>query len=103
MPLMSSFLQRVKYSLGIGWIIIVTGLLAIIGWQFDIARLRSLVPGLMPVNPLIAIMMVLSGAWLLINYYAPRLKFAEAVIEWLIILTGLIHLTSYILDMPSLR
>lgn len=50
-----------------GQVISLAGILVIFGWIIDSAVLKSLVPGFMAMNPVIAANFVLFGGWLLLN------------------------------------
>jgi len=93
---MSIYLKRVKYTLIIGWLVIAAGLLDIIGWQFGIGSLRSILPGITPMNPVSAVTLTICGIWLLVYYLAPRRTVALRLMEVFILVVGAFHFFPYL-------
>ncbi len=50
-----------------GTLILLIASLVLIGWQIDQPVLKSLVPGITPMNPMTAIHFLLAGTWLLLE------------------------------------
>jgi len=95
---------RIRYLPGISFLVIGVGVLTLIGWQFDIARLKSIVPNATPMNPVTAITFILSGAWLLTwSRYKNKYKAGGYLIAGIILVIGLLHFISYFFALDNVR
>src|SRR5689334_11039981 len=75
------------------------GLLALLGWQFNIAALRSGLPGLTATNPLSALCFLAAGLalWLLAAPVAgPRARAAAQVLAVAVALAGALKLSDFL-------
>ncbi|MBL7137509.1 MAG: chemotaxis protein, partial [Bacteroidales bacterium] len=80
-----------------GIITTIVGLLVLIGWQFDIAILKSILPGAVPMKVNTAAAFLLSGvALLLIQRLVTANKTLVRVFALIITLTGFLTLCQYL-------
>ncbi|MBC8319252.1 MAG: hypothetical protein H8E34_00870 [Bacteroidetes bacterium] len=80
-----------------GLITAAVGLLVLIGWQFDIGILKSILPGVVSMKPNTAVAFLLSGlALLLLQRTATTNKVLVRFFAVIIILTGLLTLGQYL-------
>ena len=96
-------LRRIKYPLIIGCIVVLAGFLAITGWQFNINIFKSLTPDISAMNPVTAATLMLSGAWLILYYNAPRSQLPIFIIDVVVIIVGAVHLTTYFIPLNGIR
>jgi len=75
--------------------------LVLIGWQTDQPVLKSLVPGITPMNPMTAIHFILAGTWLLLD--SSNNKKPLNTIALIIIFFGTLHFVTDILPLPQIR
>src|SRR5579872_4599111 len=85
---------RQQYINLIGYSIIVAACIVLVGWQFDIAPLKSLIPSIIPMNPITACTFILCGIWLLI-YQKRKFSNLALVICGIVTLVGLVHFVTY--------
>ncbi len=95
---------RLRLSALIGGIFVsLIGVLVLIGWQYDITRLQTLVLGLVPMNPLAAIIFILCGlsvgaAYFFSSVLARRISFFLAGL--IIVLSALKLLDIFGINIP---
>ncbi|MCE3282658.1 MAG: methyl-accepting chemotaxis protein, partial [Chitinophagaceae bacterium] len=91
--------RRVIFYLGCTTIAI--ALVVITGWQFHITTLKTMVPGVTPMNPVTAITFILAGSWIILytRRYAPYRDAIAAVLS----VVGLLHFVTYFLPVPQVR
>jgi len=87
-------IKRKSYISAIGCITITLACAVIVGWQFDIAQLKSIIPGIRPMNPVTASTFILCGIWMLL-YQKRNLKRWLFLICCIVIAIGLIHFITY--------
>ncbi len=90
-----------KYIYFTGCSAIIIALLVLTGWQFSIQVLKTLLPGITPMNPVTAITFILCGAWLIL-FVRLNHSFRD-IIAVIITLVGLIHFVTYFFPAPGLR
>jgi len=93
-----------QYLRGISVLIILMGVLTLIGWQFDIVRLKSIALNITPMNPVTALSFILSGCWLLlISLFKNKYKYATIFIAGIISGIGLLHVITYLYPIANIR
>ncbi len=102
---MGTALMRKKYILCLAAAIIAAGICVLLGWQFDITRLKSIVAGFTPMNPVTASTFLLSGCWLINSQYpnTPFFKPVSTVLAGIVTAIGFLHFVTYIFPEPSIR
>jgi PAS domain S-box-containing protein len=76
------------------------GLLVLIGWNFDIETIKSVIPGLTPMNPTTALIFILAGGALWLSQMGRFAPQTLVIGRWLALVTaslGLIKLGGYLL------
>lgn len=81
-------------------IVISIAVLVFIGWAFEIPAFRTVLPGLVGMNPLTATCFILAGISLGIRCAAPAgWRWFGALLAWSILLVGTIRLAGYFFDL----
>jgi len=77
-----------------GAAVILVGLLALAGWQFDEPHLKSLIPGHVAMNPLTAICFILAGLSLLLRHEAVSsgARSTSVALAWAVALIGCVKI-----------
>jgi len=86
-------------------VVILIGILVLLGWTFDIERLKSGLPGLVAMNPITAVMFILGCVSLELiglNESDPWIRRIGKVCAFIVALVGLLKLGGYLLgwDLP---
>ena len=87
-----------KCSRVLGWIVFIIPFFVLLGWQIDNATLKNLVIGSAPMNPLTAILFILSAASILFSSASSR-KYLSAAVG-VIILTAFYKIIQFKFDLP---
>jgi len=104
-PARMRWLQR--WSRAAGGFAVLTGVLALVGWRFDLAILKSLIPGQVAMNPLTALASILAGIalWLIVDEQAqrsrPAWRWAMRLCAALAALAGLLRLVAVVFGWDS--
>ncbi len=77
-----------------GALIILIASLALVGWHTDQPVLKSLVAGITPMNPMVAIHFILAGTWLLLS--SSHNKKLSNSIALVILFFGTLHFVTYL-------
>lgn len=95
-------LDRLKLISLLGVIVVFVGCLVLLGWQFDISILKSLMPGLPNMNPVTASTFIICGIWL---FSFEQLKGGKiTLLLWgIVMIIGLIHFITYYYSIEGLR
>ena len=99
---MALSISRSQYIIATGCLIVITGFSVIAGWQFDIPALKGLVPGVKPMNPVVAVTFIVSGVWLLFSAKGKYLKL-QPVLCFIVTAVGVIHFSSYLAPGEGVR
>jgi len=100
---MSNSMRRKDFILLFAYLVIIAGILTITGWQYDITALKSIVPGITPMNPVTAVTFILSGTWLIVFAQKQHSRLLLFILSMLITITGFIHFITYIFPNPTIR
>lgn len=84
-----------------GWSAILVAVLVIAGWQFSVELLKTLLPGLTPMNPVVAVLFIACGTWIIA--YSPRRRLAMQLLATLVTLIGLLHFLTHLFAVPGIR
>jgi signal transduction histidine kinase len=91
--------QLKKFRIISGIILIITGIIVLLGWQFDIPLFKSIFPGYVTMKPVTALCFILSGIFLTLKNKAKSsfsIKLFIQICSLIIILTGLLVLLEFI-------
>ena len=81
-----------KYSVGLSILVVATGILVLLGWQFDIIAFLHPLQGEVPMNPMTAVAFIFSGACLLLLLYRQGNKYLLSISKIIAVLVSLIGL-----------
>jgi PAS domain S-box-containing protein len=86
------WMRQTAFCLGI--VVLLAGVTVLIGWQFDITGLQTIIPGFAPMNPLSAIEFILCGITVCVLFFSPSRLAREITlfISAAIIVLGLLRL-----------
>ncbi|GAC1428848.1 MAG: hypothetical protein NVSMB7_05620 [Chitinophagaceae bacterium] len=101
MPEVESPIRSVhrKYAVTNTAVVILTGLLTLLGWQFDITIFTQLIPGLVSMNPMTALAFIFSGAAFLLLQKKEVGKKIRYTIIFLAVLISLIGISWLLADL----
>jgi len=83
--------------------VFLAGVSVIIGWQFDIVALKSIMPGLTNMNPVTAITFILCSFSVPLSTRYPKFRHIVTILSIFITLVGVIHFVTYIFPFPAIR
>lgn len=87
---------KTKLSLIYPFAVVFLSLGVLIGWHFDIEALRKMLPHGVSVNPLTAILFLLSSFVITLNFILKKETKASGIFAAIVLCTGLLKLISYI-------
>lgn len=98
------FLHRAQlFAFLAGTATICAGVLTLLGWQFSVEELKSVIPGLVPMNPATAVAFMFAGASLMLltgETISSRRRLAGHVLALIVALIGLATLCRYAYGWP---
>jgi len=82
------------YYAGIGYLVVICGLLVLTGWEFS--NSFFIIPGAKPMNPMSAVTFVLCGIWLILHF-ADEKKASplQSTICFFVVFFGILHTITY--------
>jgi PAS domain S-box-containing protein len=94
--------NRLKFITTIGVIVFMAGVITLTGWQFDIQAFKSIVPGITPMNPVTAIIFIISGIWLLLQNRR-KVYITLNILAGIVLVLGFIHFITYFVPCDEIR
>lgn len=85
--------------------VLLSGVLTLIGWQWDVVALKSLAVRFTPMNPLTATTFILCGLWLIKSRFREYmfLRITGTFLACMVTYIGLAHFITYLVPYPSIR